>query len=147
MNHATLIHEALILRDIEAFVAADWAVVEPDFDSVAFAGYSAESGTLRLQYASLERYRDSWLDQAAAFQGSDPARLSEQLHAAQRLAHVDVTEDRALATKVFDGVVDAPSGPSRLAWTTYYFLAFDATLQRWRITGFVGYLPSEWNAR
>lgn len=147
MTTAGSIHQILIERDISAFVAADWETVRPDFDADAFTGYSGSSGVVRLEYASLDSYRASWLKQAEEFRGLDSALLADQLHAAQRLHRVDVSGDRALATKLFDGTVDGPTGRLRLAWTTYYFLRLHAREQRWLITGFTGYLPEEWNAR
>lgn len=147
MTAGSAIHEILIERDIAAFVAGDWDAVQPDFVADAFTGYSGASGAMRLQFPSLDSYRSSWLEQAAQFRGLNPTRLAEQLHAAQRLDHIEISGDRALATKLFDGVVESPSGAQRLAWTTYYFLCRDSGEGRWLITGFAGYLPESWNAR
>lgn len=147
MTASSAIHEILIERDIAAFVAGDWDAVRPDFDADAFTGYSGASGVMRLEFPSLDDYRSSWLGQAVPFRGLDPTRLAAQLHAAQRLDRIEVSGDRALATKLFDGVVDGPSGAQRLAWTTYYFLRRRPHDDRWLITGFAGYLPERWNAR
>lgn len=147
MTAAASIRHILIERDISAFVAADWEAVRPDFDADAFTGYGGSSGVMRLEYPTLESYRVSWLQQAEQFRGLDAARLTDQLHAAQRIDRVDVSGDRALATKLFDGTVEEPTGELRLAWTTYYFLRLDPREQRWLITGFAGYLPEGWNAR
>lgn len=147
MTATAAIHEILIERDIAAFVAGDWDAVQQDFDADAFTGYSGASGFMRLEFPSLDGYRSSWLEQAAQFRGLDPARLAEQLHAAQRLDRIEISGDRALATKLFDGVVEGPSGAQRLAWTTYYFLRRSPHDDRWLITGFAGYLPERWNAR
>ncbi|MFF2493989.1 hypothetical protein [Agromyces sp. NPDC058064] len=147
MNHATLIHELLIQRDIDGFVAGDWTAVETDFDAAAFMGSSGESGIIRLAFPALNNYRDSWLAQAERYRGMDGDLLSQQLHAAQRLERIDVSDGRALVTKVFDGTVDSPSGPTHLAWTTYFFLRFDGDRRRWLITGFVGFLPTGSDAR
>lgn len=147
MSDAAQILSILIERDIDAFVAIDWDSVAPDFDTVAFTGYSGQSGAMRLRYPTLESYRQAWLEQAEAFRGSDPELLARQLYGAQRLERIEIQGDRALATKIFDGDVDGPSGTSRLAWTTYYFLRFASDRQTWLITGFAGYLPADWNAR
>lgn len=139
MNDEALIHSILIDRDIAAFVSADWDSAATDFDGDSFVGCSGESGTVRLAFPTLDAYRDSWLAQARDMRDVD--RLDEQLHAAQRLDLIDVSGDRAVATKIFDGVIAGPGGEVPLAWTTYYFLRRDAGLARWLITGFLGYLP------
>jgi len=138
----------LIDRDIRAFVAGDWALTAADFDEAGFTGYSGAEGSVRLEYATLEAYRDSWLAQSVALAaGRDAARVTAQLHAVQRIDRIEIDGARALAVKVFDGELEGPDGrPQVLSWTTYYFLRFDHEKQRWLITGFLGYLPSEWKA-
>lgn len=137
MTHAQHIHEILINRDVDAFLDADWEQARADFDADAFVGYSGATGTLELTYPTLTVYGEDWLAQAARFRGCERAELAEQLHAAQRIDSLEIKEDRALATKIFDGTVMG----ERLSWTTYYFLRFEPSTARWLITGFVGYLP------
>lgn len=141
MGDEQLISEMLYERDIAAFVAADWSLVEADFDSEAFVGYRLDpaSGQWRIAYADLTAYRDEWLRQAADLAGNDHARASEQLATLCRIADVSIEGTRALARKEFDGTTEGPEGPVLLCWTTYYFLR--RREESWRITGFVGYLP------
>lgn len=138
------LHDILIHRDVDAFVAGDWDSTAADFDAEAFTGYSGGDGTLRLTYPTLAAYRDSWLEQATEFAGSPPEHLRSQLLSAQRISRIEITDDKALCMKVFDGTVAGPDlQPHHLTWTTYYFLRHDASTQRWLITGFVGYLPHQ----
>lgn len=147
MSDERQITEILIDRDIRAFTASDWDAVADDFDADRFTGYSGADGTVRLAFATLDAYRRSWLAQAAELTASgDVGRLAAQLGAAQRIERIEVSGRQALAVKVFDGAVDMPGEPRTLRWTTYYFLRFDADRQRWLVTGFLGYLPTEGNA-
>lgn len=141
------IREILIERDIMTFVRADWDAASRDFDAEQFSGLSAESGQLQLRYPTLETYRESWLAQAAEFSGPDRGLLEDQLRSVQSIERIDVSQGRALAVKVFAGELrDATGAPRRLDWTTFYSLRFDDARQRWLITGFVGYIPRDWNA-
>ncbi|WP_127473938.1 hypothetical protein [Microbacterium sulfonylureivorans] len=139
------IRDVLITRDIDGFVAGDFELVRSDFDESQFTAYSGADGSMRLTYPDLEGYRADWLAQAETFRDVDPAVLTAQLHAVQRIARLEVSGTQALATKIFDGEVDTPVGPTILAWTTYYFLRAHESEHRWLITGFVGYLPSTWS--
>lgn len=136
------ITEALVQRDIAAFVAGDWSRVAADFDEESFVGYRGATGPADwvLAYPTLTAYRDDWLRQAAELTSAHGPDLEEQLLAAQRVATVQVAEGRALATKVFDGVLTGPGGTTALDWVTQYFLRRGES-GRWLITGFVGYLP------
>lgn len=148
MSDERQIHEILIDRDIEAFVAGDWSATAADFDEAAFVGYSGADGTVRLQFPTLDSYRESWLSQAAEL-AAGPGReaLAAQLGAAQRISRIEIAGNRALAVKIFDGTIDVAGGEWRtLQWSTYYFLRLDSAPRRWLITGFMGYLPTEWNA-
>ena len=53
---------------------------------------------------------------------------------------IDVDGDRAVLHKKFNGSIAKPGGAvERLNWQTLYFCSkMDG---RWRITGFVGYMP------
>lgn len=139
------IRDVLLTRDIDAFVAADFELARADFDESQFTAYSGADGVMRLQYPDLESYRADWLAQAETFRGVDPTVLATQLHAVQRIARLEVNGMRALATKIFDGEIPTPLGPTTLAWTTYYFLRADDRKHRWLITGFIGYLPTPWS--
>lgn len=138
MTDENQIIEMLHTRDVEAFARGDWEAVADDFDA-SFTGYSgsAANGLWTLAFPDLASYRDVWLAESARLTG-EPG-FAEQLAAAQRIASVEVADGKSLVRKEFDGRVTAPSGPVDLSWTTYYFLRHGDG--RWRITGFVGFLP------
>ncbi len=139
------IWEMLVERDIAAFLAADWAMVEGDFAAEQFAGYSGPSNPdhWRITYPTLESYRDEWLRQAAAFQpvqlrGATP---SEFLHQTTVLRDIEIAGDLAMVHKKFDGRATTVEGePIVLNWQTIYWLRRFAS--GWKITGFLGYLPN-----
>ena len=59
---------------------------------------------------------------------------------ATSLDEIDITGTVAVARKKFNGTIARGDGAQdRLNWQTLYFCRKDD--QRWRITGFVGYLP------
>ncbi|PDQ35053.1 MAG: hypothetical protein B5766_07970 [Candidatus Lumbricidophila eiseniae] len=144
MDDTAAIHNILLERDAVGFVARDWNLVKDDFDDDMFMGSSAENGPLRLIYPTLESYRDSWLRQARELEGCDPVTLKRQLLEAMSLRTVEILHGRALVTKVIKGQLDGPAGPIKLDWVTYYFLRCDQRVNRWKITGFVGYLAHDW---
>jgi hypothetical protein len=115
--------------------------VADTFDAAAFCGYRPDgpSGHWTIAFPTLESYRDDWLRQAASFAGTDRSTLSRELYSASTIADIEVTDDRALIRKEFDGVVQAPTGPVTLAWITYYFMRREA--DTWLATGFVGAIP------
>ena len=135
------IREALLTRDIRAFVASDWDAVADDFDEPSFVAYSGRDGhdNWALAYSSLAEYRDDWLSQSIAMRAAGYPDLEEQLTRAQVLHSIQIEHDHALVRKVFNGVVRGPDGELTLDWQSYYFLR--RSNGRWRITGFAGYLP------
>jgi len=135
----------LVERDIAAFVAGDWALVEPDFIATEFLGVdarkSADLADWGIGFPTLAAYRDEWLRQAAATAATVFAEdVTAAIHRATRLERIDIQGDRATALKRFDGAIaKADGGAEVLHWQTLYFcrkLADD-----WRLTGFVGYMP------
>ncbi len=137
------ITEITLTRDTAAFVHRDWKRVESDFDAEVFVGYRGGQplgGPWEIGFPTLESYRDLWLkDAEAQTRGVPPEVLEQQLLAACRLAQIEIRGGWALVRKEFDGTVGPASTPIELRWRTYYFLRRDS--DRWRITGFVGYLP------
>ena len=138
------ISKIVITRDTEAFVRSDWELVADDFDQDVFVGYRGGTQSLSywtLDFPTLDSYRALWLSESARllrFIGRE--RLEDQLTASSRIASVEIKADRALVRKEFDGFVGSGTDAERLLWRTYYFLH---RAPRWRITGFVGYLPFE----
>jgi len=137
--------EMLVRRDIDAFLARDWSMVEADFLAGEFFGLHAQFMTnpdsWRLQFPSLEDYRDEWLRQAEAAAGQDFAEpLRPALFRAMQMRDIDINGTRAVLHKKFDGTIArADGGAERLKWQTLYFCR--RVEGRWRIQGFAGYMP------
>jgi hypothetical protein len=135
----------LVPRDIAAFIAADWSMVEDDFVADDFMGINgnkkANPDGWTISYPSLPLYRDEWLRQAREAQEVDYAEDQEAgIHRATSLTEIEITGDRAVAHKKFDGQIQlADGGVDRLNWQTLYFCR--KVEGNWKLTGFVGYLP------
>lgn len=135
----------LVERDIAAFVAADWSMVEDDFIREGFLGINGgKSGNpddWRISFPTLEAYRDDWIRQARESQGQDYAEdVLAGIHRATSLTEIEINGDIAIAHKKFDGAIALKDGGAdRLNWQTLYFCRkVDGT---WKLTGFAGYLP------
>ena len=139
------IWEMLVPRDIDAFLAADWSMVAGDFIAPNFTGmhgqFSGDPQNWTLAFPKLDAYRDEWLRQAVAGQGTAYAEDQRSaIFAATRLEEIEITGDTALVRKKFDGsIARADGGADRLLWQTLYWCRRDG--DRWKIAGFVGYLP------
>ena len=139
------IWEMLVTRDIDAFLARDWSMVEGDFIAKGFFGLHAHGrdnpDSWRLGFPSLAVYRDEWLRQAeetAAVAFAEPLRPA--LFRATTLRDIDVGDGVAIVRKKFDGrIARADGGVEVLNWQTLYFCADHGA--GWKITSFVGYLP------
>jgi hypothetical protein len=139
------IWDMLALRDIHAFLARDWAMVEGDFIADGFFGLHAHGSpnpdAWTMVFPQLSVYRDEWLRQAAetaAIAYAEP--LGASLFRATDLSFIEIAGERAIAHKKFDGTIArADGGQDRLDWQTLYFCARSGG--RWRIAGFVGYMP------
>ncbi|HZQ43108.1 MAG TPA: hypothetical protein VFA99_07640 [Acidobacteriaceae bacterium] len=139
------IWQALVERDIRAFVAQNWDIIAEDFQEDGFVGHSgsANPDDWRISYPSLDSYRTAWLEQARdlnklRLRNTD---MEQFLFDATDLTRIDINGDEALAHKKFNGrteVVDAPD--LVLQWQTLYRL--HRSDGRWRMTGFLGYLPN-----
>ncbi|PWK64997.1 hypothetical protein [Aminobacter sp. AP02] len=138
------IWEMLVERDIAAFVGQDWSMVADDFDESRFLGIHAHNSTnpdeWNAAFPSLSAYRDEWLRQAAETAATEFAEpLADGIHRATRLTEIDITGDVAVARKKFDGAVRRADGTNDvLNWQTLYFCRNAG--DRWKITGFVGYM-------
>ncbi len=138
--------EMLVRRDIDAFLAQDWSMVEDDFIAESFFGMHAhfldDADAWRLQFPRLEVYRDEWLRQAkdsAATTYGEPLRPA--LFRITNLRDIDVDGNRAVLHKKFNGTIAKADGKiEKLRWQTLYFCRrIDAV---WKIMGFVGYMPN-----
>ena len=132
----------LVEHDIEAFLAADWQKVENDFDAAHFVGYSGPSNPddWRIAYPSIQAYRNDWLRQAEEFSLISLKSMGKVdfLYVATTLEQIEISEDRAMAHKKFDGHAETTSGTELvLNWQTVCWLRRDQG--GWRITGFLGY--------
>lgn len=138
------IWDMIVRRDIEAFVSQDWSLVADDFDEIRFLGIHAHGEVnpdkWDVAFPTLTAYRDEWLRQAAESAATQYAEsLAEGVHRATRLDVIDITGDVAVARKKFDGAIEKADGThDRLNWQTLYFCRRHE--DRWRITGFVGYM-------
>lgn len=139
------IWEMLVPRDIDAFLARDWGRVAEDFVATGFLGLHGQFSDLpdswRLAFPTVEAYRDEWLRQAEATAATAYAEpLRPALFRAMSLRDIDLAGDAAVARKRFDGTIArADGGRDTLRWQTLYFCRREGA--RWRIAGFVGYLP------
>ncbi|UYN99181.1 MAG: hypothetical protein KIT02_14825 [Devosia sp.] len=135
----------LVPRDIAAYVQADWSMVEGDFVAGDFMGvHGNKTGNpdgWTISFPTLDAYRDEWLRQAREGQAVDYAEDVESgIHRATSLTEIEITGERAIAHKKFDGEIKlANGGVDRLNWQTLYFCRKVAG--QWKLTGFVGYLP------
>ncbi|MBL9054681.1 MAG: hypothetical protein JNJ84_00240 [Rhodobacteraceae bacterium] len=143
------IWEMLVPRDIDAFVGADWASVAGDFIAANFTGISGnfqgEPDGYTLAFPTLDAYRTEWLRQAAEFGAARSAGAfagdpRAGIYAATRLEVIEITGDAAMVRKKFDGRLAKADGSfDRMNWQTLYICRKDGG--RWKIAGFVGYLP------
>ncbi|OCP16175.1 hypothetical protein [Ensifer sp. LC163] len=140
------IWEMLVPRDIDAFLSADWSMVAGDFVEDGFIGIDGRRETnpdnWRLTFPSLSAYRDEWLRQSKDFAGLS---FAEDTRAAifktTTLEDIEVNGDFALARKKFDGGLKKADGSfDVMKWQTVYYCRLHE--ERWKISGFTGYLPN-----
>lgn len=135
----------LVPRDIAAYVAADWSMVENDFLEAEFFAINGNRQDnpdgWTISFPTLSHYRDEWLRQAREGQAMSYAEDVEAgIHRATSLTEIEITGDRAIAHKKFNGEIKlSDGGTDRLNWQTLYFLR--KSEGQWKLTGFVGYLP------
>jgi len=138
--------EMIVRKDIDAFLTADWSLVEDDFAAEGFMGIDADRRAdpdgWSLRFPDLNSYKEVWLQQAQAFAltnfGGDPR---QQLFEATLLRDIEVRGDVAVLHKKFDGKVTVrDKAPLMLRWQTLYYAR--RVGGRWKLTGFTGYLPN-----
>lgn len=138
------IWDMLMPRDFEAFAANDWNLVAGDFDETRFLGIHAHNSANHDEwdaaFPTLAAYRDEWLRQAEESSKVEFAEpLVPALLRAVSMNQIDINGDVAVAHKKFDGEVKlANGGVDKLNWQTLYFCRKGS--DRWRITGFIGYM-------
>ena len=140
------IWEILMLRDFEAFVAADWSMVEGDFWREGFCGIDARRSfnpdRWQIAFPNLDAYRDEWLRQASEFSSVQLLATTalEFLFDSCRLQDIEIAQGRAVARKKFSGKTTTVNGEEIvLRFQTLYQLVRRG--DQWAISGFVGFLP------
>ncbi|AUH34590.1 hypothetical protein CUV01_15450 [Paracoccus tegillarcae] len=146
-----VIWDMLVTRDIGAFLRADWNAIHGDFLEANFTGFSAhfqsDPQAYSLAFPTLQAYCDEWLRQARQFgaardAGDYAGDPRSAIFAATRLEEIDIDGDAALVRKKFDGELAGADGSAeRMNWQTLYVCRRDQA--RWKIAGFIGYLPYE----
>ncbi|MBY5886285.1 hypothetical protein HA464_31630 (plasmid) [Rhizobium leguminosarum bv. trifolii] len=140
------IWEMLVSRDIDAFLAADWSMVEHDFVEEGFIGIDGRKEVSpdkwRLAFPTLSAYRQEWLRQAEDFAKqsfAEDARTA--IFTTTTLDDIEIEGDMALVRKKFDGGISKPDGTRDvMQWQTLYYCRLHEG--RWKISGFTGYLPN-----
>jgi len=144
------IWEMLVPRDIDAFLAADWSMVEHDFIEDGFIGVNGNRDpnpdNWRLGFPNLAAYREEWLRQAEDFarlsHGEDPRTA---IFFTTTLEEIEIQGETALVRKKFDGSIKkADGGFDTMRWQTLYYCRLHEG--RWKISGFTGYLPNPMGA-
>ncbi|OWV70685.1 hypothetical protein ATY77_17715 [Rhizobium sp. R634] len=140
------IWEMLVSRDIDAFLAADWSMVEHDFVEEGFIGIDGRKEVSpdkwRLAFPTLSAYRQEWLRQAKDFAGQSFAEDPRTaIFTTTTLEDIEIEGDMALVRKKFDGGITKADGTRDvLQWQTLYYCRLHEG--RWKISGFTGYLPN-----
>lgn len=135
----------LVPRDIKAYVNADWSMVADDFVAGDFMGINGNRSDnpdgWTISFPTLADYSAEWLRQAREGRGVVYAEDEEAaIHRATSLTEIEISGERAVAHKKFDGEIrKADGGVDRLNWQTLYFCR--KVDGQWKLTGFVGYLP------
>jgi hypothetical protein len=137
------IWEIVVRRDSDFFLSGDWSIAADDYVEEGFIGIDAggqgNPDNWKIGFETLADYR------RAAIEGwMDPAEFAEDLRTAwyrcQSLNRIDITGDLALAHKHIDGAIARADGASKtMRWRSIFFMRRHEG--RWKITGFIGYLP------
>ena len=146
--HRHELWQMLVVRDVDAFIAADWSICDSDFAHDRFEGISAH-GSLdpinwTLRYPTVASYREDWLEMAKRFLNVPLAAVShrELLYQMQTFAKVEISDGRAIVWKQFRADEPLANGQRyRISAQSVYRL--HRIDDRWKIVGFVGYLPLE----
>jgi hypothetical protein len=140
------IWEMLVPRDIDAFLCADWSMVEDDFVEEGFIGVDGKREVSpdkwRLAFPTLSAYRDEWMRQAKDFATQSFAEDTRTaIFTTTTLEDIEIEGDMALVRKKFDGSLTKADGSRDLMqWQTLYYCRRHQG--RWKICGFTGYLPN-----
>jgi hypothetical protein len=137
------IWERLIRADTEAFVTANWSMIESDFDANRFEGircnHSNDPDDWSIVFPRLEDYRDSWLTASKDFLAKKFLDLThaQAIYRRCRLDRIDLLGDRALVHKKFSGEVPLADG-STLSGSRQTLYRLHRIGGQWKIVGFLG---------
>lgn len=140
------IWDMLVTRDIDAFLSADWSMVQNDFVEDGFIGIDgrkqANPDEWRLTFPTLSAYKDEWLRQARDFAGQTFAEDTRTaIFTTTTLENIEISGDMALVRKKFHGGLTKSDGTRDvMEWQTLYYCRLHQG--RWKISGFTGYLPN-----
>ncbi len=140
------IWDRLIRADSEAFAAANWSMIENDFDAERFegirCGHSIDPDNWKIALPRLEDYRDGWVASSREFLKKQFIGLShlEALYRRCRLTQIEIAGDRALAHKKFAGSLPLADG-STLSGSRQTLYRLHRINGVWKIVGFLGQLP------
>jgi hypothetical protein len=138
----------LVEADSDAFVAGDWSLIEPDFDSGSFEGMRAMNSPnpdqWKIVFPTLAGYRESWLEASREWRKKKFVSHTqrEAVYARTRLTQIDIAGERALAHKKFLGDLKLEDG-SVLSGSRQTLYRLHRQGGRWKIVGFIGQLPLE----
>ena len=135
----------LVDRDIRAFVAVDWSMVEHDFIEDHFMGIDGgrqgNPDGWTLGFPDLNSYRQEWLRQAketAAIEWGED--IESAFFRVTHLRDIEIAGDSALAHKKFIGSILRADGKTvPTDWQTLYQCR--KVNGSWKIAGFLGYIP------
>lgn len=139
------IWEMLVRRDIDAYARCDWEAHGRDFAPDLFFGidaqFSGDPNRWKVTFPEMGAYRERWLASARQLAGRiDPDSLRTALFRLTTLSDIEVNGSFALARKRFNGSFTLDDGEVRTnRWLTHYYCR--NIEGRWRIAGFLGYLP------
>jgi hypothetical protein len=140
------IWQRLIIADSEAFAAGDWEPIADDFDAERFEGLRAMNSfhpmDWQIVFPNLQSYREHWLNcsgefRARKFIGCTPL---EALYHRCSISRIVVNDDRALAIKKFAGRLQCEDGTG-IAGDRQTVYRLHRIENRWKIVGFLGFLP------
>jgi len=140
------IWQMLVARDSEAFVKGNWSMIADDFDGDNFEGIRCFNSTnpdaWRIVFPTLADYRDAWLAASRDFLSKKFADVShlEAVHLRCCLYQIEINGVIALAHKKFSGELKYEDG-SALSGSRQTLYRLRQRGGRWKIVGFLGFLP------
>ncbi len=137
--------DMLVARDIEAFVEGGWPRIAEDFIPETFIGIDGNGSPDRaewdLRYSTVASYRQRWeASSRELLANAEQQALRAALYEASTLRRIDVNGDAAVVHKELKGALPTRGKATIIDWTTLYFCR--RAEGRWRIQGFLGYLPT-----